>query len=146
MKQLRYPKKNLTCYAATFLKIAVNFIDGSLLTDSNAIRLFLPEGLAFFFNNLAGTYYRKVTSVNVPKIELQMLALPSRSSQWIEAAACRASLSLDLYKSPTGWRQDAEIQKRFVEAQDSVTHRFVDKFAKNKATGTYSDVVIRASL
>ncbi|THH07232.1 hypothetical protein EW145_g3529 [Phellinidium pouzarii] len=109
---------------ATFLKVTVEAIDTTWETTPASIRLYLPEGVQLQHNNIAGIQYRKMTSISVPLVELQMLLSPNASKHWLEAGRIQTSLFVDLYKAPEGWRQDAKEQKCFLDFQDEPTHRF----------------------
>ncbi|KAH8118988.1 hypothetical protein DFH11DRAFT_1696800 [Phellopilus nigrolimitatus] len=109
---------------ATFLKVGVDMIDITWQIAPAAIRLCLPVGLQLMFNNMARMHYRKMTSVAIPVIELQMLVATNANTHWLEVGKMQSSMFADLYRAPKGWRQDAEEQKRFLEIQDGPTRRF----------------------
>ena len=120
------------------MKVGVDSVEAAILFDTVATRAVLSRGLELFFNNIAGTSYRKLTSLTVPQIELQLLYSPKATKQWLEVARARSSLGFDMYKSPSGWRHDAELQRRFLEAQDATTRRFKNMFGKDVPSGMSS--------
>lgn len=88
------------------------------------VRLSVMKGLRVALNNVAKTRYRKLTSVVLPHIEIQMLLAQNTAKQWLEAGRIQTGVSLDLYSAPSGWCKDAEQQKEFLTKQDAQTHRF----------------------
>ncbi|TDL24302.1 hypothetical protein BD410DRAFT_116796 [Rickenella mellea] len=108
---------------ATFLRVSVDCIDCVLLASQTTLRLSLPDGFSLASNDLAGDYYRKVLVLLAPAVDvLVLLALPS-GRRWIEAASLHFEISLDLYRSPSGWKRSAKRQKEFLQKQDSETQR-----------------------
>lgn len=113
----------LTHDLATFLKLTIESIDCTWMSHPAACRLVISRGVHLDLNNLAGTNYRKVTSINVPDIQLQTLFSSRPKDQWLEAGRLVAGCSVDIYNSPKGWRQDAEVQMQFLKTQDKLTGR-----------------------
>lgn len=109
---------------ATFLKVGINRVDLSLETKSTLSKLSLRQGILLQYNNLSAMNYRKVTSISVPEIELQLLLMPSFKKQWLEIARIQTCLFADLYKAPKDWHKESQEQKKFITEQDSLTHRF----------------------
>lgn len=93
------------------------------------VHLALPSGLSIHNNDWAGTSYRKVTSIRLPLVTLAfLLSSSSTSSSWIEAARINLGVNLDIYNSPRGWEDAAQLQQNFVGAQDAPTGRFAALF------------------
>ncbi|EJD02702.1 uncharacterized protein FOMMEDRAFT_146573 [Fomitiporia mediterranea MF3/22] len=109
---------------ATFLKVAVNSVDLSWKNEAAVIRVDIKDGVQFAYNNIAGTRHRKLTTVAIPTVDIQMLLTPGTAKQCLEVGRFRTGVSLGLYSAPKGWREDAQIQKSFLRTQDSQTHRF----------------------
>lgn len=122
---------------ATFLKVSTGLLEGSVSMGTVTTRATLPQGIEMFFNNISGTSYRKMTSISVPLAEFQLLYSLRSNRQWLEVGRFQASIGLDMYKSPSGWHQDAKLQKLFLEAQDMATKRFANVFRKDRSSGNF---------
>ncbi len=107
----------------TFLSVEVLKVDVSWYTAEASLRVLLSNGFRFDFNGLAGLYYRNVTSAQVPNVGIQCLLFVTSTKRWLEAGSINCGISMDWYKRPHGWKADAEKQRKFLDAQDSVTRR-----------------------
>lgn len=108
----------------TFLKVVIPSIDVTLKDASAAVHLALEEGIAFDYNDLATTTYRKVSSIRMPCARLKtLLRSPYKRDDWLEVASAEVDLYTDIYSSPAGWQEDAARQLRFVMQQDAATKR-----------------------
>lgn len=106
------------------MKITVEGLELAWKNPPTVVRLNVTKGLRLALNNVAKTRYRRLTSVAIPDIEMQMLLEQNTAKQWLEVGRIRTGVSLDLYSAPSGWRKDAEEQKSFLTEQDAQTHRF----------------------
>jgi len=108
----------------TFLKISLNALDAIWLAGHAALEVSLPCGLSLEMNDLAGTYYRRVTSLRVPQVCLKVLiTTPSGRHTWLEAAQFASDASLDIYSAPAGWRESGRVQADHILSQDVLTGR-----------------------
>ena len=74
-------------------------------------------------NDLAGSNYRKVLSLFVPKIVLRFLHSLGKKNDWVEAGEIVFDAALDNYSSPSGWQDSALSQAKFLAEQDEPTGR-----------------------
>jgi hypothetical protein len=108
----------------TFLKFSLNALNATWLAGHAALEVSLPRGLSLEMNDLAGTYYRKVTSLRVPQICLKVLiTTPSGRHTWLEAAQFASDGNLDIYSAPAGWRESGRVQADYIRSQDILTGR-----------------------
>lgn len=121
-------------------------VDMTWQANAASIRAALSRGLQFSFNNIATSHYRKVTSIVVPDLELQMLLPPTTGKQWLEVCRFRTNIGLDMYKSPQGWRSDAAEQRKFLAEQDGPTQRFADIDTSKRQSSTYSHYFVSCIL
>lgn len=119
-------------FLATFLKVKVDEADLTWQATAASVRANFPDGLSFSFNNIARMSHRKLTSLAVPAIEVQLLLPPTTGKQWLEVCRLRTTIYLDLYKATKGWRSDAVIQREFITVQDKPTQRFADMGSPEK--------------
>ena len=88
------------------------------------MKLALPDGLRFDSNDLAGQSYMKVTSIRIPTGSIKVLnQTRERSKDWHDTAGLTFDMYMDMYAAPPGWREKAEQQRAFVNAQDYLTSR-----------------------
>lgn len=84
----------------------------------------LPQGAKLATNDLGGSRFKKLLSLQVPRLLIQvLLTASSEKKPWLEAAALTADVFLDVYSCPEGWRTLAQKQIEFVEKQDALTNR-----------------------
>ena len=108
----------------TFLKVQVDTVNAVWLAGEAAAELSLPNGLRFDTNDLAGKSFRRVTSLRLPEGSAKLLLSSKQDrSRWIEAADARLDVDLDIYSTPTGWRESARRQTEFISEQDAPTGR-----------------------
>ena len=111
-------------FEATFLKVSIDDFDVSWNTVPAVVRLSLSDGLRLAYNNISETRHRKVTSLGIPTLDVQVLLTPGTTKQWLEVGRIRTGVQFELYSAPKGWRSDAEMQKLFLRMQDAETKRF----------------------
>ncbi|KAI0663325.1 hypothetical protein C8Q70DRAFT_1102776 [Cubamyces menziesii] len=108
----------------TFLKVQVDTVNAVWLAGEAAAELSLPNGLRFDTNDLAGKSFRRVTSLRLPEGSAKLLLSSKQDrSRWIEAADARLDVDLDIYSTPSGWRESARRQTEFISEQDAPTGR-----------------------
>jgi hypothetical protein len=111
-------------FLVTFLKFSLDALDATWLAGHAALEVSLPRGLSLEMNDLAGTYYRKMTSLRVPQICLKVLiTTPSGRHTWLEAAQFASDANLDIYSAPAGWRESRSVQADYIRSQDVLTGR-----------------------
>ncbi|KAK7692730.1 hypothetical protein QCA50_004363 [Cerrena zonata] len=107
-----------------FLKVSLGSANIVWNAGSTAVELAIPNGLRFESNDAAGKSYAKVSSVRVPSMTAKaLLASPTTSNLWYEAAQATADAYLDIYSAPPGWRERAAAQTAFIAEQDAETRR-----------------------
>lgn len=74
-------------------------------------------------NDLAGNNHRKVTSLSVPKVIVRFLHALGDNNNWVEAGEVVFDVALDNYSSPSGWKEGALSQAKFLAKQDEPTGR-----------------------
>ena len=114
----------LTPVIVTFLKVRIDSVNVVWNVGNAAAELALPGGLRIDMNDLAGKTFRKVTGVRLPESIVKLL-LASRQdrTRWIEAADARFDADIDIYSSPPGWQDSAQLQTEFIAKQDADTRR-----------------------
>lgn len=81
------------------------------------------KGLKFDYNDLAGQFHKKLTSIRLPHLSVKALLDYNASNTWLEAAEVVTDVFLDIYSSPTGWHEMSAAQADFVWEQDRPTGR-----------------------
>lgn len=107
----------------TFLSVGIGSVDGRWISTSAVLRVSLRDGIQMNSNNLAGEFYRSVTSIRIPDLHLHLLTPGHLNDEWLECASFHTSVSLDVYQAPINWRSDAINQKSFINIQDESTGR-----------------------
>jgi hypothetical protein len=74
-------------------------------------------------NDLAGNNHRKVTSLSVPKVIVRLLHALGKNNDWVEAGEVIFDVALDSYSSPSGRKEGALSQAKFLAEQDEPTGR-----------------------
>lgn len=82
----------------------------------------LPRGFRMASNDLAGSNYRKVTSLSMPRVIIRFLHSLGKNN-WVEAGEVVFDASLDHYSSPPDWQGNALLQAKFLAEQDESTGR-----------------------
>ncbi|KAI9507443.1 hypothetical protein F5148DRAFT_1205043 [Russula earlei] len=107
----------------TFLKVGFASIDLTWTATPVSVYCCLPQGFQMASNDMAGNYYRKVTSLSAPKIIVRFLHSFGKKNDWIEAGEVVLDAALDNYFSPSGWQASALSQASFLAQQDGPTGR-----------------------
>ncbi|KAH6910365.1 hypothetical protein BKA70DRAFT_1272889, partial [Coprinopsis sp. MPI-PUGE-AT-0042] len=93
-------------------------------TPTAALVISLERGVKFDSNDLAAERYRKVMSVQIPRINVKVLVTSSpEGTSWLEAGDVVADASLDIYDAPKDYEALNKAQTEYVEEQDRVTKR-----------------------
>ena len=122
-------------FLATFVKLSVRTVDLTWCAPPACMRLFVPEGIRLNYSTLAGATFRKVVSVDSPSLEVQLLLSNRTGKRWLEVACLETGIAVDMYQSPAGWIQDAEVQRDFLNSQDAETGRFAEVLNKLRQSG-----------
>jgi hypothetical protein len=86
--------------------------------------LSFSSGLNIASNDAGGQFHRKLTSLRLPSVSVKVFLTSSwECNRWLEAAELVADGYLDIYSSPCGWREMAQAQAVFIDAQDQLTGR-----------------------
>lgn len=110
--------------AVTTTKVSVGPVNLIWLAGSTAVDLTIPCGITLNTNDLAGDFYRKVTSIQIPTIVLKVLVTNvTRPRSWLEAAHATLDVNVDIYSAPAGWRETSRMQEEFIRVQDAPTGR-----------------------
>lgn len=110
--------------AVTLMKVSVGPVNLTWLAGNTAVDVTIPSGITLNTNDLAGDFYRKVTSIQIPTISLKVLVTNvTRPRSWLEAAHAILDVNVDIYSAPAGWRDTSRVQKEFVRIQDVPTGR-----------------------
>lgn len=116
--------------AVTFYKVSFAAVDITWRAGHAALTLSCPEGFNIDTNDLGTRFYRKVTSLRVPTLRIQILLNRSpERNPWLEAAEIITDMFLDLYSAPEGFQEMVQAQSKFVEDQDRETGRSQRMFA-----------------
>ena len=114
----------LTKRIVTFIKFSISTFDATWRAGHAAVMISFPQGIRADTNDLGGRYYRKVSSLRVPKVFVKvLLSASTESDRWLEAAEIIADAYLDIYASPRGHRDTTATQIAYVEEQDTLTSR-----------------------
>ncbi|TFK75375.1 hypothetical protein BDN72DRAFT_832240 [Pluteus cervinus] len=120
----------------TFLKFSLDRVDLVWRAGFAAAVLSLPDGLKLTTNDLGGSFFKKILSVQLPAAFLKvLLTASSEQKPWLEAAEVSGDLYMDLYSSPGGWREHLETQLAFVSEQDHLTDRSLTMISALQRSG-----------
>ncbi|KAH9041126.1 hypothetical protein EDB84DRAFT_1436665 [Lactarius hengduanensis] len=107
----------------TFLRISVASMELTWSAELVSVYLYVPQGLRMASNDLAGNNYQKVTSLTVPKVIMRFLHALGKNNDRVEAGEVVFDVALDKYSSPSGWKEGALSQTKFLAEQDEPTGR-----------------------
>lgn len=108
----------------TFLKLTLEYLDVAWVADQTSIHICLSQGVKLDYNDLAGNNHKKLTEIRIPEGAVRALVCSAmRRETWLEAGSLSFDMGVDLYSSPTGWREAAKAQTAFVATQDALTRR-----------------------
>lgn len=106
------------------MKLGLGSLDLVWSTGPAAVSLSFPDGLRVDRNDLAGSFYQRVTSIRVPSASVKaLLASPKVPNHWFEVAQCTFDSMFDMYTAPVDWRDHARKQRDFIITQDALTRR-----------------------
>ncbi|KAF8664381.1 hypothetical protein AX16_000752 [Volvariella volvacea WC 439] len=108
----------------TFLKVSLDKLNIMWRAGCAVLMFSMPQGLNLESSDLGGQFYKKVTTLRIPSMSTQVLltASPERKP-WLEAAAFKTDVFMDIYVAPQDWREKSAAQLRFIEEQDRLTSR-----------------------
>jgi len=110
----------------TIFKVAIPIADLTAWIGSDAVNLKFRD-LIFDTNDRASLEYASLTGLNIRDIEISALQeshiLENGTRSFHRLASANFSLSLDSYKAPIGWHQQAAAQQAFLRQQDADTRR-----------------------
>jgi hypothetical protein len=107
----------------TFLKISIASVELTWSAELVSAHFHMPQGLRMASNDLAGNNHRKVTSLTVPKVIVRFLHTSGKNNDWVEAGEVVFDVALDSYSAPSGWKESALSQAKFLAKQDEPTGR-----------------------
>lgn len=108
----------------TFLKLNLKSLDVGWMLYKTSLQVFLPQGIKFDYNDLAGHSYKKVIEVRVSQAVVRaLLRTGVHRETWLEAGSIAFDVGVDIYSSPEGWWEAAKAQTNFVATQDALTRR-----------------------
>ncbi|KAI0743929.1 hypothetical protein C8Q80DRAFT_1355680 [Daedaleopsis nitida] len=108
----------------TFLQVRIDSVNVVWTVGNAAAELTLQRGLRIDMNDLAGKTFRKVTGIRLPEATAKLLLASKQDrGRWIEAADARLDVDIDIYSSPPGWQESAQLQTEFITEQDATTGR-----------------------
>lgn len=91
---------------------------------SAAVVVSLPQGIKVSTNDLAADQYRKVISLQVPRMTTKVLVTSHvQGASWLEAGELVADAYADIYSAPVDYLSLNAAQIAFVEEQDRATKR-----------------------
>ncbi|KAJ7084454.1 hypothetical protein B0H15DRAFT_940059 [Mycena belliarum] len=114
----------------TFLKFSLATVNVIWRVPRAALLLSLPSGLKVDLNDLGGPHHRKLTSLRIPRVYVKFLLRSSAEHRrWLEVSQLETDAYLDVYASPYGWQERAELQADFIKEQDLPSGRAQRMFA-----------------
>jgi hypothetical protein len=140
----------LTCLRdlVTFLKLTVDAAEVTWVAGHAAVALSFPDGLKLSSNDRPGRFHRKAFGLRLPKVSVKVLVTGgTERNTWLEAAELVADAHLDIYLSPLGWRDSAQAQADFIQAQDELTGRarlMFEAFDSDKPIFTFRKSFVRS--
>jgi hypothetical protein len=128
----------------TFLKLSSRAINVTWLAGHAALEVSLSRGLKLDINDLAGKFYRKMTSLRIPHLCVKaLITTVSGRKSWLEAAQFSSDANLDIYSAPVGWQESGRAQTDFIRTRDILTVRA--KFMLDKSRLDRIDGMFRVS-
>ncbi|EJD45633.1 hypothetical protein AURDEDRAFT_165486 [Auricularia subglabra TFB-10046 SS5] len=108
----------------TFLKVTLASVDVACKASRACLHASLAGGLELSMNDMAGKTYRRHIGLRVPVCILRCLvSVRDDAHHWLEAAALKLDVFIDVYQAPTGWAAHARAQREYVATQDAPTRR-----------------------
>jgi hypothetical protein len=115
----------------TFVRLVVGTVDINWMAHDTILYLSLSDGLDLQNNNLSAAAYSSSINVRVPSISAKLLSRLSQVGDWSEVATMETHILVDIYSSPTGWKEAAGNQTQFLRDQDAPTGRLNALFSFN---------------
>ncbi|GMK54228.1 hypothetical protein CspeluHIS016_0108140 [Cutaneotrichosporon spelunceum] len=108
---------------ATFVKVSVSHVTALLSSCNSAVAVELPKGLFIDTSSMASKSCRSVIGVGVPSVAVHVLHRARQPKRWEPVGSVSTGLSLDTYKMPKGWEEEATEQQNFLQKEDETTLR-----------------------
>lgn len=108
---------------ATFVKLSIQRITALLETTAAGIAVELPQGVFIDTSSVASKACRSVQGLGVPCASLHVLRRQAGHKTWEPVGSVSTGMSMDTYKVPPGWQDDAAKQQEFLREQDEITKR-----------------------
>lgn len=108
---------------ATLLTFDLDSLDIAVRGQETSIQFALLEGIAVRYEDLAHPPFLKTVAIEMKTIEVHLLAPLSGGAPWMEVASIETDISIVVGLSESGWRETAEQQLKFIQAQDYSTRR-----------------------
>ena len=106
----------------TFFKLGINHIAATIFAEDSALSLEMPSGMNLDTSSLASRSCSSMVGLVVPLLLVDVLhRMPQQ--KWTSNGRLETSLSIDMYRAPTDWRDKAAEQQRFLREQDATTQR-----------------------
>lgn len=125
--------------------MSIAHITALLSSGNSGIALDLPKGLFIDTSSMASKSCRSVMGLGVPTATVHILHRRKESKRWEPVGSMSTGLSLDNYKLPKGWEEEAAEQQKFLKDEDEPTRRipYLYGAADDRAPGRHSfDVYI----
>ncbi|KLT40822.1 hypothetical protein CC85DRAFT_287095 [Cutaneotrichosporon oleaginosum] len=108
---------------ATFVKVSVAHVTALLSSGNSGIAVELSKGLFIDTSSMASKSCRSVMGVGVPSVAVHVLHRSKQTKRWEPVGSVSTGLSLDTYKMPKGWEEEAAEQQKFLRKEDEPTRR-----------------------
>lgn len=103
--------------------MSVTHITALLSSGNSGVAVELPNGLFIDTSSMASKSCRSVMGLGVPSATVHVLHRRKESKRWEPVGSVSTGLSLDSYKLPKGWEEEAAEQQQFLKEQDEPTRR-----------------------
>jgi hypothetical protein len=124
------------CFTVTLFKVAIPKADITVWTDSDAVNLRFKE-FTFDTNDRASLEYAFMSSLSIMDVEVSLLqkiqGYSDAQDTFHRLASVVFNFSLDSYKAPDAWQQQAVEQQKFLRQQDTDTGRVEPMYAEHPA-------------
>lgn len=108
---------------ATFVKLSVRHVTALLTTGDSGAAIELPQGVFLDTSSVASQACRSVQGLGVPCASIHLLRKRDGHKTWQPVGSITTGVSMDTYKVPPGWKEDAEKQQEFLREHDEPTKR-----------------------
>lgn len=111
---------------ATFVKLSVNHVTALLSAGSeglSGLAVELPKGIFIDTSSMASQACRSFVGLGIPAISAHVLQRKSSRKRWDPVGSLGTGVSVDIYRIPVGWQDEAKAQHDFLREQDEPTRR-----------------------